>query len=101
MQIVNSYYRQPAYLKLFIFNLRSMITPLGFGFGVPAGMNTLLKLTLIEPVLAAALVFMLFIAWKKSYWTFIARLHCSITAGAFIFMVWWLNYWNLLGYSFG
>ena len=81
---------------LFIFNLKKMITPIGFGYGVPAGLNTLLKLTILEPILAAALIVMLIFAWKKSYWTITARLHCSVIAAAAIFMVWWMNYWNLL-----
>ena len=64
-------------------------------------MNTLLKLTVIELILAVALIVMLIFAWKKSYWTLIARLHYSAATAAVIFMLWWLNYWNLLGYSFG
>ncbi len=85
---------------LFILILKRMITPMGFGFGVPAGMNTLLKLTLLQPLMAAVLAVMLIIAWKNRYWTTIARLHYTLIAAASIFMVWWLNYWNLLGYSF-
>ena len=85
---------------LFILNLQRMITPMGFGFGVPAGMSTLLKLTLLQPLMAAGLAVMLVIAWKNRYWTTIARLHYTLIAAASVFMVWWLNYWNLLGYSF-
>jgi hypothetical protein len=74
---------------------------MGFGFGVPAGMNTLLKLTLLQPLMAAGLIVMFIIAWKNRYWTAIARLHYTLIAAASVFMVWWLSYWNLLGYSFG
>ena len=84
---------------LFIFNLNRMVTTQGFGFGLPAGLKTLLNLTFMEPLIAAVIIVMLAFAWKNCWWTAVARIHCTVTAAAFLFMVWWMNYWNLFGYS--
>jgi hypothetical protein len=68
-------------------------------FGIPP----LVKIVLAFPMVAAlltllAIIFMV-IAWKKKYWTWCARLHYTLVVLASIATLWFLNYWNLLGYK--
>ena len=40
------------------------------------------------------------LAWKKSYWGIAARVHYTLVTLAAVAFVWFLNYWNLLGWRF-
>jgi CubicO group peptidase (beta-lactamase class C family) len=69
-------------------------------FGVP----TLLKVSLIFPLAAAllgifALIYVI-LAWGKKYWTGCKRLHYTLIIIAALAFLWFLNYWNLLGWRF-
>jgi len=69
-------------------------------FGIPAQV----KIFLAFPILAAILTFFALIfmvsAWVKKYWTWCGRLHYTLVVLASIATLWFLNYWNLLGYKF-
>jgi hypothetical protein len=40
------------------------------------------------------------VAWKDRYWTTAARAHNTLVTVAAVAFVWFLNYWNLLGWRF-
>jgi hypothetical protein len=40
------------------------------------------------------------LAWKNSYWGIAARVHYTLVTVAAVAFVWFLNYWNLLGWRF-
>jgi hypothetical protein len=40
------------------------------------------------------------LAWKNSYWGIAARVHYTMVTVAAVAFVWFLNYWNLLGWRF-
>jgi hypothetical protein len=77
------------------------------GFNPPTelhGAQLIVKVVLGLGVLSAvltvgALVYST-LAWKNSYWGIAARLHYTLVTVAAVAFVWFLNYWNLLGWRF-
>lgn len=60
----------------------------------------LLVLPLISVVLATAALIVTFLSWKNKYWSWCSRLHYTLVVLAALAFIWFLNYWNLLGYHF-
>jgi CubicO group peptidase (beta-lactamase class C family) len=69
-----------------------------------AGVPPLLKFGLILPLIAAllgvAVLFYMLKAWLKGYWTRCHRLHYTLIFVAALIFIWFLNFWNLLGWRF-
>jgi CubicO group peptidase (beta-lactamase class C family) len=68
------------------------------------GVQLIIKLVLALGVLAAgltvgALAFTV-LAWKNSYWSLTVRIYHTLVTIAAVAFVWFLNYWNLLGWRF-
>jgi hypothetical protein len=40
------------------------------------------------------------LAWKRGYWGIAARVHYTLVTVAAVAFVWFLNFWNLLGWRF-
>jgi len=63
-----------------------------------------LTLLLVMPVIAAALTLFIIplnvLAWVKKYWTFQNRIHYTLVTAAFVAFMWWLDFYNLLGWRF-
>ena len=63
-----------------------------------------LILLLVMPVIAAILTFFVIplavLAWLKKYWTFQGRIHYTLVTAALVAFIWWLNFYNLLGWKF-
>jgi CubicO group peptidase (beta-lactamase class C family) len=77
------------------------------GFNPPTevhGAQLILKIVLGLGVLSAVLtvgaLFYSTLAWKNSYWGIAARAHYTLVTVAAVAFVWFLNYWNLLGWRF-
>jgi hypothetical protein len=73
--------------------------------GVRAGgVSLIYRIVLGVGVLAAVLTVgaLLYsvVAWKNSYWGIAARVHYTLVTVAAVAFVWFLNYWNLLGWRF-
>ena len=66
----------------------SLIVKMVMGLGVLAAVLTV-----------GALVYTV-LAWKNSYWGIAARLYYTLVTVAAVAFVWFLNYWNLLGWRF-
>ncbi len=66
----------------------SLIVEIVMGLGVLAAMLT-----------AGALVYMV-LAWKKGYWGIAGRAYYTLVTVAAVAFVWFLNYWNWLGWRF-
>lgn len=77
------------------------------GFDPPTelhGAQLIVKIVLGVGVLSAvltvgALAYSV-LAWKNSYWGIAARVHYTLVTVAAVAFVWFLNYWNLLGWRF-
>ena len=88
-----------------VLNLLFVIGTLLWGNPVPFfGVSMIYKVVLGVGVLAAvltvgALIYSV-LAWKNSYWGIATRVHYTLVTAAAVAFVWFLNYWNLLGWRF-
>jgi CubicO group peptidase (beta-lactamase class C family) len=70
-------------------------------FARPKGLYAVLTLPLIGLALTALAVVLAVRVWREKYWKRGARLLHTAGVVAAIAFVWFLNYWNLLGYRIG
>jgi hypothetical protein len=66
----------------------SLMTKIVLGLGVLSAVLTV-----------GALVYAV-LAWKNSYWSIGSRAYYTLVTVAAVAFVWFLNYWNLLGWRF-
>jgi hypothetical protein len=52
----------------------------------------------IAALLGIGVLFFMVKAWVKGYWTRCQRVHYTLVFLAALVFVWFLNYWNLLGW---
>jgi hypothetical protein len=65
-----------------------LLIKIALGLGVLAAVLTV-------PALAYTVL-----AWKDGYWGIAFRTYYTLVAGAAVAFVWFLNYWNLLGWRY-
>lgn len=70
-------------------------------FALPRGLYAVLTLPLIGLALTVLAVVLAVRAWRESFWTRGQRLLHTFGVVAAIAFVWFLNFWNLLGYRIG
>ena len=70
-------------------------------FTTPKGLYAVLTLPLIGLVLTALAVVLAVRVWRDKYWTRGRRLFHTAGVVAAVAFIWFLNYWNLLGYRIG
>ena len=92
-------------LGISLLNLLFLLGTMQWGNPVPLfGVSMIYKLVLVLGVLSAALTVAALVytalAWKKGYWGFVFRSYYSLVTIAAVAFVWFLNYWNLLGWRF-
>jgi hypothetical protein len=74
---------------------------LGFPlFGVPLIYQIVLGLGVLSAVLTAVALVYTMLAWKNRYWGIASRLYYTLGTVAAVAFVWFLNYWNLLGWRY-
>jgi hypothetical protein len=59
-----------------------------------------LGLSVLAAALTAGALVCAALAWKNSYWGIAARVYYTLVTLAAVATVWFLNYWNLLGWRF-
>jgi hypothetical protein len=74
--------------------------PMEFMFGVPSALKFLLILPILSALLTIGALFFAYVGWKNKYWTFCGRVHYTLVVLASLFFLWFLAYWNLLGFHF-
>jgi CubicO group peptidase (beta-lactamase class C family) len=89
---------------LFVAFLLSVVGAVSNEKEIMAGVPPLLKFGLALPLIAALLglgvLFYTLKAWRKGYWTRCHRLHYTLVFAAALVFIWFLNFWNLLGWRF-
>lgn len=70
------------------------------GFGVPWVIKALLVLPILNLVLTAVFIILFIKSWKDKYWDFKRRLSYILMILLFIGVIFYLNYWNLLGFQY-
>jgi hypothetical protein len=74
--------------------------PFEIMFGVPFALKVLLVLPFLAGAMAVVVLFYIFLAWIKGYWTACGRIHYMLIFFAVAGFLWFLYYWNLLGFKF-
>src|SRR5215217_4538591 len=69
-------------------------------FGVSIIYKIVLGAGVLGAVLTVGALIYSVLAWKNSYWGIAARVHYTLVTVAAVAFVWFLNYWNLLGWRF-
>jgi CubicO group peptidase (beta-lactamase class C family) len=72
-------------------------TPL---FGVSMIYQNVLGLGVLSAALTVAALVCTVLAWKNRYWSIAFRAYYTLVTVAAVAFVWFLNYWNLLGWRF-
>jgi hypothetical protein len=57
-----------------------------------------LLLWFIAAVLTLGAIGFTVLAWKNRYWSALGRVHYTMVSLAAFAFIWFLNYWNLLGW---
>jgi len=66
----------------------------------PLIMKTVLGLGVLSAALTAGLLVYTVLAWKNNYWNVAFRAYYTLMTVAAVAFVWFLNYWNLLGWRY-
>ena len=69
-------------------------------FGIPLIYKVVLGLGVLSAVLTVGALVYAVLAWKNSYWGIAFRAYYTLVTVAAVAFVWFLNYWNLLGWRF-
>jgi CubicO group peptidase (beta-lactamase class C family) len=86
---------------LFVVGTVLMVGSLGFPmFGVSMINRIVLGLGVLSAVLTVGALIYTALAWKNGYWGIAARSYYTLVTVAAVAFVWFLNYWNLLGWRF-
>ncbi len=81
-------------VQMWIFNL-------GFPrFGLSLFDRIVLGLGVLSALLTVAALFYTVLAWKDSYWGVVFRSYYTLVTVAAVAFVWFLNFWNLLGWRY-
>jgi len=88
------------YIIFLIGMLSAVSDPLEFMFGVPSALKILLMLPILSALLTIGALFFVYVGWKNKYWTVCGRVHYTFVVLASLFFLWFLAYWNLLGFHF-
>lgn len=67
-------------------------------FGVSTIYKFVLGLGVLTAVLTVGALVYTVLAWKNRYWGILGRLYYTLVTVAAVAFVWFLNYWNLLGW---
>jgi len=86
---------------LFVVGTVLMLTSLGFPrFGVSLIYRIVLGLGVLSALLTVGALVYTVLAWRNGYWGIASRAYCTMVTIAAVAFVWFLNYWNLLGWRF-
>jgi CubicO group peptidase (beta-lactamase class C family) len=69
-------------------------------FGVSMASRLVLGLGVLSAMLTIGALASMVLAWKNSYWGIASRAYYTLVTVAAVAFVWFLNYWNLLGWRF-
>lgn len=69
-------------------------------YGIPFSMKVLLVLPFAAALLALGVLALVFLSWIRGYWDACSRLHYLLVFLSFPLFLWFLDYWNLLGFKF-
>jgi hypothetical protein len=69
-------------------------------FGIPWQLKVVLGLGVFSALLTVGALIYTLLAWKNNYWGVAFRAYYTLVTVAALAFVWYLNYWNLLGWRY-
>jgi hypothetical protein len=69
-------------------------------FGIPLIYKIVLGLGVLSALLTIGAVIYSVLAWKDRYWGAAFRVYYTVVTLTAVAFVWFLNYWNLLGWRY-
>jgi hypothetical protein len=66
----------------------------------PLIIKIMLGLGVLSAVMTAGALVYTALAWKNRYWGIAGRAYYTLVTAAVVAFVWFMNYWNLLGWRF-
>jgi hypothetical protein len=66
----------------------------------PMVLKVIMGLTILSAVLTVGALIYMALAWKNRYWGIFSRGYYTLATFAAVAFVWFLNYWNLLGWRY-
>ncbi len=69
-------------------------------FGIPLAYKILMGLGVLSALLTVGALIYVVMAWKNHYWSLAFRSYYTLVNIAAFAFVWFLNYWNLLGWRY-
>lgn len=66
----------------------------------PMVLKVIMGLTILSVVLTAGALIYTVLAWKNRYWSIFSRSYYTLATFAAVAFVWFLDYWNLLGWRY-
>ena len=69
-------------------------------FGIPLQFRVVLGLGVLSALLTVAVLVYTALAWKDRYWGVSFRIYYTLVTVAAVAYVWFLNFWNLLGWRY-
>ena len=69
-------------------------------YGISMIYKIVLGLGVLSAVLTVGALVYTVLAWKNSYWGIAGRVYYTLVTVAAVAFVWFLNYWNLLGWRY-
>ena len=85
---------------LFVVGMVPGFDPPTEGHGPQLIVKIVLGLGVLSAVLTVGALVYSVLAWKRGYWGIATRVHYTLVTVAALAFVWFLNYWNLLGWRF-
>lgn len=85
---------------LFVLGVVWFLANDGLEYAIPPYLPVLLGLELVAAILTIGLVVLAILAWAHSYWSLAKRVHYTLVTLAAVAFIWFLNYWNLLGFRY-
>jgi uncharacterized membrane protein YidH (DUF202 family) len=67
---------------------------------VPPELYAILALALVMVVVTAVAIIFTLLAWEDKYWGLRERAYYTVVTIAMLVFVWFLSYWNLIGFNF-
>lgn len=81
-------------------NRTNLVEQFFTSISVPLPLILLLVMPVIAAILTLFVIPLTLLAWLKKYWTLQGRIHYTLVTLALVTFIWWLNFYNLLGWKF-
>jgi len=99
MRIANLLIVGVSLLNLF-FVIGNMLWGEQLVFGIPTAYKIVLGLGVLSALLTPGALVCTMLAWKERYWDVASRLYYTLVTVAAVAFIWFLNFWNLLGWQY-